>query len=122
MTSMFFAQTAPENWSDLLWLPLIATFFGGLMYLLGALKERDGSKAPAKWAGIGICALGAFFGFGPFSTWISSSADSAIYRELYNGRKMMIGHMGGFLIPLFVILVCVGQHFYMRWRNRVFED
>lgn len=119
---MFFALTGPESWLEPMLLPLIATFFGGLMYFLGALKERDGGKAPMKWGGIVVCGIGALIGFSPFWVWVSSSSDSEIYRSMYHGRKMMIGHLGSFLVPLLTILICLGQHFYTRWRNRVFED
>ncbi len=122
MFSMFFAQTSPDSWLEPFMLPAIAAFFGGLMYFAGAMKERDGGKAPAKWIGVGICAIGMIIGFGPFWTYISGSADSEIYRTINHGRKMMIGHYGAFLVPLLIAGACAGHHFLMKWRNRVYEE
>ncbi|MBX3119263.1 MAG: hypothetical protein KF784_09370 [Fimbriimonadaceae bacterium] len=119
---MYFALTEPNNWFEPMLLPLIASIFGGLMYFVGAMKERDGAKSKAKWVGVGICGLGVFLGFSPFWTWVSSSPESEIYRSMYHGRKMMIGHLGSLLMPLIVILVAVGHHFIAKWRNRVFEE
>lgn len=119
---MFLAQTTPDSWFELIMLPGLATFFGLLTFFLSSLKERDGGKAPAKWIGLALCVIGVIIGFGPFWLYISSSADSAIYRELVSGRKMMIGHMGGFILPLAGALTCVAYHFFIKRKNRFLHE
>lgn len=103
-----------ESPTDLLLLPLLLTFFGALVYGLmidGGIKRHK--LAASRWIGIALIALGLCSGFG--STW--QMTDSFTRQALGAiGKKAVVCHYLAGLLPLIVLLVCLGIDFWARKR------
>lgn len=92
--------------SDFLLLPLLATFFGLLIYFLGVKKEVDGGKAVWKWIGLLVVGVGAFSAWSDFALMvgIGDPAYVSMQKAQYDGKRFLVAIYGGFLIPVVSIV------------------
>jgi len=111
-------QQAPSDWFEPMVLPLIATFFGVLLYAIGAMRERNsGGTVLWKWAGVVICLFGIYAAWPYFSAYANVGGDptiNAMYKAAADGKKMAIGHIVAFVGPLLGIAGCVVFHFLQK--------
>jgi hypothetical protein len=110
----------PANWIDPMVLPLLTAFFGGLLYMLGLRSEKLDQPTNWKWIGVGILTLAMLAGIGPFWQYVGPGLDSQLYRDAAPGRRMLISHLAGFLIPLAGVLWILIYEFW--WRRRPVKE
>lgn len=104
-------------------MPLIATFFGVLLFMIGVMRERNtGTKSIWKWGGCVVCLIGLYATWPYFSSYVGNSVLSAMYRDAANGRRMLIGHWTGFLVPVLGIVGCVVVNIFHTRAQREMED
>jgi hypothetical protein len=111
----------PASAIEVIILPALAVFFGWLVYLLGVRMERV-THEPArwKWVGVVILILGAYAGFGPFLSYVSPGLDAQLYRDSIPGRRMLISHLSGFLVPLVSVVLVALYEFW--WKRRPIRE
>ncbi|GEM_PF-6949755 len=109
-----------ESATDLLLLPLLFTFFGGLVYGLvidGNLKR--GKLTASRWVGIGLIVIGLLAGF-PRTWELRDSFTRTSYGDL--GKKLLYAHYASGLLPLIVLLVCLGIDLWSRRRIAILNS
>jgi hypothetical protein len=95
-------ESLPQKWHEPLYVPILMTIVGATIYGLGMLSEtREGKPKAWKWSSMLFLLLGLYSGGS--ITWCMTDS---FYMSLVSdyGRKMLLGHIGGFVIPLVAIL------------------
>jgi len=95
-------ESLPQKWHEPLYVPILMTIVGATIYGLGMLSEaREAKPKPWKWSSMLFLLLGLYSGGS--ITWCMTDS---FYMSLVNdyGRKMLMGHIAGFVIPLVAIL------------------
>lgn len=107
-------DTIPPKWHEPLYVPILVTIVAAIIYGLGVLAEgRELKKKPWKWASLAFLGLGMFAG-GKIAWCVTDT----FYRSLVNeyGKKMMLGHVASFVIPLVGLLI-IGIHYWITSRD-----
>ena len=95
-------MAAPNSFTEPLILPVLFTIFGALTFVAGKVGEtRDMKPKPWKWAGFALIGIGLFSGGGTANCMRDKFYSSAMEQF---GKKMLIGHWGALLIPLFTMI------------------
>lgn len=103
-------STNPTEWVEVVLLPLIALFFGLVIFLVGEFNTGE-SRRPKKWKWVGVAILlfGALLGYRYFLPMVTGSIEATIYKEQLRGygRKMLVAHWFAFLGPFLSALIAV---------------
>jgi hypothetical protein len=95
---------APENFYDLLIVPMLAVFFGLLVRFLGWNKHRMGQKS-ATWNIIAVIVLSIGVYAGARTVWNLYDPElGSFYRETIWQRRMLYSHYAALLLPLLALV------------------
>jgi len=95
-------EQLPEKWHEPLYVPLLMTIVGAIVFGLGSFSEAKELKPkPWKWVSMLFLILGLYAG-GSLALCMTGSFYKAAVIEV--GKKMVLGHVAGLLIPLFAML------------------
>lgn len=95
-------ESLPQKWHEPLYVPILMTIVGATIYGLGMLSEvREEKPKPWKWSSMLFLVLGLYSGAS-----LSYCLTDSFYMSMVSdvGRKMLLGHIAGFVIPLVAIL------------------
>lgn len=114
VASFLLSCEKPQTWHEPLYVPILMSVVGLTIYGLGVLSEtREMKPKPWKWAGL-FFFLVALYSGGTLAWCMTDN----FYRSLVSeyGKKMMLGHIGAFAIPL-LSLIGVGIHHWISSRD-----
>ncbi len=117
----FLQQSPPQSWIDVLLMPGLAVFFGGLVLAIAIRAEMHGKPSPAKWAALAILFVGLWMGLPWFLSYVGPWPEAKMYQAdlLVYGRKMLLAHWGALLLPLLGIAATVV--YQVRFSKRTVE-
>jgi phosphoglycerol transferase MdoB-like AlkP superfamily enzyme len=101
--------------TDILLLPLILSFFGVLVYILGWNARKDGVLPAYRWAGILLLGLALFVGMR--YVWDLHNPALGAFRRAelaMDGRRVLYSHYLAAAIPAFFLLLCSVLEFVAR--------
>jgi hypothetical protein len=92
-------------------LPIIVALMGLAVWFLAYASERNGKKAPWKWAGVALLGLAIILGYQSYSM-----LHDYMYRSFLRGQnKLKASHYIALLFPLFSLVGVLGMHYWPRF-------
>jgi hypothetical protein len=110
----FLAQNIPQSFAEVLIVPVILTFAGIFIYALGWNQERQGKRAPWKWAGMLPLLLGVWLGLRDYQFVQSTFVKLALKGQ----KKVYYAHYVSLFLPLLTAVGLVAWNFVDRAMKR----
>ena len=108
----------PSSPTDVLLLPLLLVFFGGFVYGVALAKGlREYALPTYRWAGIALISLAILIG--ARSVWaMVEPGNGPFYRSMIQGRKIVMAHYLGLLLPLIALGLAIGTEIWFKRYRR----